>query len=133
MTAVSSKLKKGRLCQIPSDKKSEIISFLQNYCEGKPIVWSAVAKQFNLTTTNGGHMVKQFTVRSGLNVESLQCKKGYVLPRNRVHKKRTSDSKVPVQVPVPCKSVISLIMALCTLVNLVRPNLFIVVSGWTVI
>ena len=42
-------------------------------------------------------MVKQLAVRSGLNVESLQCKK-YVLPRNRVHKKRTSDSKVPV----PC-------------------------------
>ena len=97
-TAVSSEPKKGRLCQIPSDKESEIISFLQNYCEDKPIVWSAVAKQFNITTTNGGHMVKQLAVRSGLNVESLQRKKDNVLPRNRVHKKKTSDNKVPV----PC-------------------------------
>ena len=97
-TAVSSEPKKGRLCQIPSDKESEIISFLQNYCEDKPIVWSAVAKQFNITTTNGRHMVKQLAVRSGLNVESLQRKKDNVLPRNRVHKKKTSDNKVPV----PC-------------------------------
>ena len=49
----------------------------------------------DITTTTGGHMVKQLTVRSGLNVESLQCKKDNILPRNRVHKK-TSDSKVPV-------------------------------------
>ena len=97
-TAVSSEPKKSRLCQIPSDKESEIISFLQNYCEDKPIVWSAVAKQFNITTTNGGHMVKQLALRSGLNVESLQRKKDNISPRNRVHKKRTSDSKVPV----PC-------------------------------
>ena len=73
-TAVSFEPKKGHLCQLPSDKESEIISFLQNYCEDKPIVWSAVAKQFNINTTNGGHMVKQLAVRSGLNVESLQCK-----------------------------------------------------------
>ena len=59
---------------------------------------SIVAKQFNITTTNGGHMVKQLVVRSGLNVESLQSKKDNISPRNRVHKKRTSDSKVPV----PC-------------------------------
>ena len=97
-TAVSSEPKKSRLCQIPSDKELEIISFLQNYCEDKPIVWSAVAKQFNITTTNGGYMVKQLAIRSGLNVESLQCKKDKDSPRNRVHKKRTSDSKVPV----PC-------------------------------
>ena len=50
---VSSEPKKGRLCQIPSDKASEIISFLQN--------WSSA-------TTNGRHMVKQLVVRSGLNV-----------------------------------------------------------------
>ena len=83
-------------------------------------------------------MVKQLMVRSGLNVESLQCKKDNVLPRNRLHKKRTSDSKVPE----PCmpslakfnrKSVISSIMALCTLVNLVQPIQFIITSGWTVI
>ena len=97
-TAVSSEPKKGHLCQIPSDEESEIVSFLQNYCEDKPIVWSAVAKQFNITTTNGGHMVEQLAIRSGLNVESLQCKKDNVLPRNRVHKNKTSDSKVPV----PC-------------------------------
>ena len=88
------------LYQIPSDKESEIISFLQNYCEDKPSVWSAVAKLFNITTTNGngGHMVKQLAVGSGLNVESLQHKKDNVSSRNRVHKKRTSDSKVLV----PC-------------------------------
>ena len=97
-TAVSSEPKKSRLCQILSDKESEIISFLQNFCEDKPIVWSAVAKQFNITTTNGGHMVKQLAVRSGLNVESLQRKKDNISPRNRVHKKRISDSEVPV----PC-------------------------------
>ena len=74
-TAVSSEPKKSHLCQIPSDKESEIISFLQNDYEDKPIVWSAVAKQFNITTSNGGHMVKQLAVRSGLNVESLQRKK----------------------------------------------------------
>ena len=79
-TSVSSEPKKSHLCQIPSDKESEIVSFLQNYCEDKPIVWSAVAKQFNITTTNGGHMVKQLAIRSGLNVESLQCKKD-VLPK----------------------------------------------------
>ena len=43
-------------------------------------------------------MVKQLAVRSGLNVESLQRKKDNISPRNRVHKKRTSDSKVPA----PC-------------------------------
>ena len=43
-TSVSSEPKKGRLCQIPSDKELEIISFLQNYCNDKPIVWSTVAK-----------------------------------------------------------------------------------------
>ena len=97
-TSVSSEPKKSCLCQIPSDKESEIVSFLQNYIEDKPIVWSDVAKQFNITATNGGHIVKQLAIRSGLNVESLQCKKDNDSPRNRVHKKRTSDSKVPV----PC-------------------------------
>ena len=42
-------------------------------------------------------MVKQLAVRSGLNVESLQCKKD-VLPRIRVHKKKTSDNNGSV----PC-------------------------------
>ena len=37
-TAVSSELKKGCLCQIPSDKESELIPFLQHYCEDKSIV-----------------------------------------------------------------------------------------------
>ena len=92
-TSVSSEPKKGHLCQIPSDKESEIVSFLQNYCEDKPIIWSP--KQFNITTTDG-QMVKQLAIRSGLNVESLQFKKDNDSPRNRVHKKRTSDSKVPV-------------------------------------
>ena len=45
-TAVSSEPKKSRLCQIPSDKESGIISFLQNYCEDKPIVWSAVVSKY---------------------------------------------------------------------------------------
>ena len=68
---------------------------IQNYYEDELIVWSAVAKQFNITTTNGGHMVKQLAVRSGLNVESPQFQKDNDSPRNRMQKKRTSDSKVP--------------------------------------
>ena len=86
-TSVPSEPKKRRLCQIPSDEESEIVSFLQNYCKDKPIVWSAVAKQFNITATNGEHMVKQLAIRFGLNVESLQCKKDNNSPRNRVHMK----------------------------------------------
>ena len=42
--------------------------------------------------------MKQLAIGSGLNVESLQCKKDNDSPRNRVHKKRNSDNKVPV----PC-------------------------------
>ena len=64
-TSVSSESKKSRLCQKPSDKESEIVSFLRNYGEDEPIVWSAVAKQFNITTANGGHMVKQLAIRKG--------------------------------------------------------------------
>ena len=43
-------------------------------------------------------MVKQLAVRSGLNVESLQCKKDDSPRDHRVHKKKTSDNKAPV----PC-------------------------------
>ena len=88
--------KKQRLCHIDSEKEIEILAYLKDYSDDKAIVWSALAKKFDIRATNGGHVIKQLAIKSGLDVEALQGKKASV-PRNRVHKKKTGSN-----VPVPC-------------------------------
>ena len=45
-TAVSSELKKSRLCQIPSDKELEIISFLGTACGSPYIVFISTSGMY---------------------------------------------------------------------------------------
>ena len=88
--------KKQYLSSIDAEKEAEIVAYLKEYSDDKPVVWSTLARKFDIKTTNGGHMIKQLAIKSGLNVEALQGK-GERGPRKRVQKKKAS-----TYVPVPC-------------------------------
>ena len=88
--------KTSKFVLIPAEKEGEILSFLSN-CE-TPVIWSAVAKRFDIGGTNADHAVKQLAISKGLNVENLQGKKEKANPVSRVHKKKIGDHYVSI----PC-------------------------------
>ena len=88
--------KRSQTFKVTPEKEAEIVSYLKD-CEG-PVVWSTVAKSYQILATNGGHIVKQLAIRAGLDVETLQGKKEKSFTVSRVHKKKTSDHHVSM----PC-------------------------------
>ena len=96
MTSNLPKPKKQYLGSIDAEKEADIVAYLKEYSDEKPVVWSTLARKFDIKATNGGYMIKQLAIKSGLNVEALQGK-GELGPRIRVHKKKAS-----ADVAVPC-------------------------------
>ena len=90
------KPKKQYLGSIDAEKEADIVAYLKEYSDEKPVVWSTLARKFDIKATNDGYMIKQLAIKSGLNVKALQGK-GEFGPRKRVHKKKAS-----ADVAVPC-------------------------------
>ena len=50
------KPKKQYLGSIDAEKEADIVAYLKEYSDEKPVVWSTLARKFDIKATNGGYI-----------------------------------------------------------------------------